>query len=163
MFVLGSLQHAVFLCGQRLSLVCQRQVALGEERQVACAIGHHMMDVHQQVVRFGCGHDLSPYQRLIAHDVEGAAKAVVSIVLEVSFRHLATHHCQFLFVIDRLPRFAIFVDEEADAQFFSCRKDGLHGSLHAVAVDFICQGNDARDVVLHHLRIFQAVVKDAQL
>lgn len=34
------------------------------------------------------GFYLNPYQRLVSHDVEGAAKPVMGIVLEVGFSHL---------------------------------------------------------------------------
>ena len=122
-----------------------------------------MMDINQQVVFFWCRHKFSPNQRLVAHDVEGTAKAVMDIVVEVDFRHLTTHDSQCLAIVDILPRLAVFVDEKTDTQFLPNLKDSLQSSLKAVGIDVVGQRYDARDVILHHLREFHAVVKDAQL
>ena len=131
--------------------------------QIACAVGHHVVDVHQQVILPGCRHQLSPDQRLVAHDVERAAKAVVGILLEVGFGHLAAHHGQRLVLIDILAGLAILVDQEARFQLLPCREDGLKGGLHAVEVDVVTQGHDTGNVILHHLRILHAVIKHAKL
>ena len=87
----------------------------------------------------------------------------MGILLEIGFCHLATSYGQPLVVVDKLSRFALLVDEEADAQFLSCRKDGLKSYLQAVEVDVVCQGDNTRNIILLYLWIFQAVVKDAQL
>ena len=133
----------------------------GEENKIACAIGHHVVDVHQQVILLWRLHELSPYQRFVAHDVKGTAKTVMGIVLEVGFRHLMMDDCQCLLVIDILSRLSFFINEEADAQFLSCRKDSLQSSFQMVGINVINQRDDTGDVVLHHLGEFQAVVKDA--
>ena len=88
---------------------------------------------------------------------------MVGIVVEVCLGHLAARNGQCLLVVDILARLAVLVDEKADAQLFPHVEDGLQGSLEAVEVDVVGQRYDAGDVVLHHLRIFQAVVEDAQL
>ena len=159
----GSLQHAVLLHGQGLALVGQRQVALREQNQITRTVSHHVVDVHQQVVLRGGRYQFSPDERLIAHDVEGAAEAVVGIVLEVSFRHPATRDGQRLAIVDILAGLAVVIDDKAYPQFLPRRENGLYGGLHAVKVNVAGQGHDARDVILHHIRILHAVIEDSQL
>ena len=122
-----------------------------------------MVDVDQQVVLLGRRHQFSPDERLVAHDVERTAKAVVGIVLEIGLGHLAAHDVERLLLVDILAGLTVIVDDEAHPQFLPCSENGLQGCLHAVQVDVAGQGHDTRQVVLHHFREFHAVIEDSQL
>ena len=162
-FVLCRLQHTIFLYGQRLSFVGQWQVALGEQCQIARAVGHHVVDVYQQVSLILRFHHLHANQRFVAHYVERSAESMMRISVELLVRHLVPRYHQLLRVVHKLSRFAIVVYQETDAQLRSRLIDSLHRFFHTVRVHIVRQGHDAWNVILHHMRILQTVVKHTQL
>ena len=159
--VFCGIQHAIFLHRQRLAFVCQRHIALRKKRQKACAISQHVMDIHQQIAVFRRGNQLNAKKRLLTHEVERTAETMIGILLEVGFAHLATHNRKLLVFIHILTRLAFLIDKETDFQFRPCLKNRPKSSLNTVEVDIVCQLRDARNVILHYFRIFQAVVEHA--
>ena len=86
---------------------------------------------------------------------------MIGILLEVCFRHLAAYYSQFLVLIHILTRLTIPVDEKAHTEFRPCGEYCLYGLLHTIKVNIVSQLGDTRNIILHHLRILQAVIKHA--
>ena len=87
----------------------------------------------------------------------------MGILLEVGFGHLATHDVQRLVVVNILSGLAVIVNDEAYFQFLPCCENSLQGSLDTIEINVVGEGHDTWDVVLHHFRIFHAVIENAQL
>ena len=88
---------------------------------------------------------------------------MMSVVIKSLLRHLAAYDGQPFSVIHILARFTVLVDEKAHTEFRPRGENCLYGLLHAIKVNIVSQLGDTRNIILHHLRIFQAVVKHAQL
>ena len=123
-----------------------------------------MVNIQQHIpLTFGCGNQLNPQQRLLAHDVEGTTEIVMCIMLKIVLRHLTVHDIQFLRLVDKLAGFPVLVNQEANLQFLSLGKDCLHGFFQTMEVNTVSKLCDTRTVVLHDFRELQAVVEYTEL